>query len=354
MTGGREPGDEVRVALVGFGLAGAVFHAPLLEATPGLRLAAIITADPARSAAARERHPGATILPHTDRLWDQADDLQIEAVILATPHRTHLPLGLEALQAGLHLVVDKPLAPSAAEGQRLLDEAHRRGRVATVFQNRRWDADFLTLRRLLDDGALGTVHRFESRFERWRTAPKPGWRQEPGPDHAGGVLFDLGAHLVDQALLLFGPVRHVHAELDRRRPGSRVDDDAFLALTHHEGTRSHLWMNVIAAHPGPRFRVLGARATWVKPGLDVQEAQLRAGLAPGDPTFAIEPPDQWGRLHTGEGDQATPSLPGDYASFYRRFVTALRAGGPPPVPPEDAVAGLQVMEAARHAAGWHG
>ena len=262
------------VALVGYGLGGATFHAPFIDATPSLRIAAIVTSDPERAAAARARFPDAEIVPDPGRLRDMADRLDL--AVISTPNRTHVPLARAALDAGLHVVVDKPLATTADDARRLIEEARRRDRVLTVYQNRRWDGDFLTLRRLVDEGALGDVHRFESRFERWRPAPKPGWRQEPDPGAAGGLLYDLGPHLIDQALVLFGPVREVHAELDRRRPGARVDDDVFLALTHESGVRSHLWMNVISAAPAPRFRVLGSRATWTKHGLDVQEARLRA------------------------------------------------------------------------------
>ena len=334
----------LRVAVVGYGLGGAAFHAPVIDVTPGLDVAVIVTSNPDRSAAASARYPSATIVPSADDAWALADRLDI--AVLATPNRTHVPLGLAALDAGLHVVVDKPLAAFADDARRLIDAARDRDRVLTVYQNRRWDGDFLTLRRLLDDGALGEVYRLESRFEGWRPVPKPGWRQDPAPEEAGGLLYDLGAHLIDQAILLFGPVRDVYAEVDRRRDGARVEDDVFLALTHDADVRSHLWMNKIAAGRGPRFRVLGSGGTWTKHGLDPQEARLRAGGDPSEPGFGEEPESAWGTLHDGRESKRVPTEPGRYTAFYAALAEAVRGEGAPPVDPAAAVAVLEVIEAA--------
>ncbi|MFL5579677.1 MAG: Gfo/Idh/MocA family oxidoreductase, partial [Gemmatimonadaceae bacterium] len=212
----------VGVGLVGYGLGGASFHAPLIATAPGLRLAAIVTGDADRQAQARRDHPEAQVVPDVERLWDPA--LGVELVTISTPNRTHAPLALSALAAGRHVVVDKPFAPTAAEAARVVDAARRAERLVTVYQNRRWDGDFRTLRRLLAEGALGAPLRFESRFERWRPTPKGDWRERADPAEAGGLLFDLGSHLVDQAIQLFGPVRSVYAELGIRRPGAQIDD----------------------------------------------------------------------------------------------------------------------------------
>jgi predicted dehydrogenase len=214
------------------------------------------------------------------------------------------------------------------------------------YQNRRWDGDFLTLRRLLADGALGDVHRFESRFERWRLTPREGWRELGDPKEAGGLLFDLGSHLIDQALCLFGPVTDVYAELDRRR-GLLVDDDVFLALTHASGTRSHLWASVVTAQNGPRFRVLGNRGAYTKFGMDVQEEALRRGERPGTPAWGVEPPEHYGVLGVGEDARRIPTERGDYREFYVAVARALRDGTPPPVTMNDAIATLEVIERAR-------
>lgn len=194
------------------------------------------------------------------------------------------------------------------------------------------------------------MHRFESRFERFRPKPKAGWRELADPAEAGGTLYDLGSHLVDQALTLFGPVSTVYAEIDVRRDGAVVDDDAFLALTHASGTRSHLWTSAIAALGGPRFRVLGDTAGYVKFGMDPQEDDLRAGRRPDTHAWGIEDPSHHGVLGTDEASVHLPTLAGDYPAFYVGLATALATGTPPPVDPHDAVAALTVLEAARHSA----
>ena len=275
------PEGPIRVALIGYGLAGAVFHGPLISSTPGMSLATIVTGDPERRARASSDHPDAQLLAGVDTLWQRAADHDL--VVVATPNRSHVPLGLAALEAGLPVVIDKPMAPTAEEGRRLVAEATERDLLLAVFQNRRWDGDFLTVRRLLSEDALGPIVRFESRFERWRPRVSPeAWRERGDPEEAGGLLFDLGSHLIDQAVVLFGPPRTVYAEVDRRRPSAEVDDDVFVALEHEAGVRSHLWMSVLAAIPGPRMRVLGMRAAYEKFGLDVQERALSEGAHPED------------------------------------------------------------------------
>jgi scyllo-inositol 2-dehydrogenase (NADP+) len=343
--------EEIRVGLVGFGLAGAVFHAPLVAATRGMRLAAVVTSDAERARRAQGLYPGARVFDTAGRLWEHAESLDL--VVIASPNRTHAPLALAALDAGLSVVVDKPLAATAAEGRSLVAEARRRGLLLTVFHNRRWDGDFLTLRGLSEGGALGRVLRFESRFERWRPEPKPGWRQSAEPSEAGGLLYDLGSHLIDQALLLFGPASRVYAELDRPYADSEVDNDSFVALTHEGGVRSHLWMSTAAAQAGPRFRALGSAAAYTKFGLDVQEAQLARGVRPGEPGWGEEAEEHWGLLGAGDELRRLRTEPGCYECFYRGVVAAMRDGVPPPVEPDEAVAVLEVIEAARrsHAEG---
>ncbi|GAA1249831.1 Gfo/Idh/MocA family oxidoreductase [Kitasatospora nipponensis] len=343
------PPTPYRVALVGYGLAGAAFHAPLIASTPGLRLEAVVTANPERRAQLAREHPSARALDTPEQLFAQAGD--VDLVVIASPNRTHVPLARAALTAGLATVVDKPLAATAAEAQALCGLAQSRGTLLTVFQNRRWDNDFRTVRRLVDEGALGRVHRFESRFERFRPKPKAGWRELADPAEAGGTLYDLGSHLVDQALTLFGPVSSVYAEIDTRRDGAVVDDDAFLALTHAGGTRSHLWTSAIAPLAGPRLRVLGDRAGYVKYGMDPQEADLRAGRRPDDGLpWGIEDPAGHGVLGTDEDQRPVATESGDYPAFYSGLAHALATGTPPPVAAEDAVATLTVLEAARHSA----
>ena len=338
---------EIRVGLIGYGLAGSAFHAPLITATAGMRLAIVVTGNAERAEQALRAHPGVAIVDRAERLWERAGELDL--VVVASPNVTHVPFARAALQVGLAVVVDKPLAATSAEGQALVDEARGRNLLFSVFQNRRWDGDFLTLRRLLAEGALGDVHRFESRFERWRPTPKKGWRESADPAEAGGTLYDLGSHLIDQALVLWGPVARVYAEVDRRRPGVAVDDDAFVALEHASGVRSHLWMSAAAPEHDLRFRVLGSRAAYVKHGLDVLEAALRGGEAPG-PGWGEEPELLWGRV--GVPDAWTPvrTETGAWPAYYAGIAAALRDGAPLPVDPADAVQGLRIIEAARRSA----
>ncbi|MFF3684930.1 Gfo/Idh/MocA family oxidoreductase [Streptomyces sp. NPDC002187] len=347
MTGTASP---LRVALVGYGLAGSVFHAPLIASTDGLVLDTIVTSNPERQEQARAEYPGVRFAAAPDELWDRADELDL--IVIASPNRTHVPIATAALQAGLAVVVDKPLAGTAAEAHQLADLAEERGLLLSVFQNRRWDNDFLTLRQLIANGELGDVQRFESRFERWRPELKGGWRESGDPEEIGGLLFDLGSHVVDQALTLFGPAVRVYAEADVRRPGAQTDDDTFIAVTHASGVRSHLYVSAITAQLGPRFRVLGSRAGYVKYGLDPQETDLRTGRrpVPGE-AWGVEPEPMWGRIGAGEspltgGGVPVETLPGDYPAYYAAIAAALREKSAPPVTAREAAAALEVLEAA--------
>jgi len=337
----------LRVGLLGYGLAGRVFHAPLIAATEGLRLAAVVTTNPDRRAQVLRDHPSTKLFDRSDQLVGSGE---VDVIVVATPNRSHVAMARLAVQAGLPVVVDKPLAATSADARGVVEEARRKGVPLTVFQNRRWDGDLLTVRRLMDEGVLGTVLRFESRFERWRPEIRQRWREEAAPEEAGGTLYDLGAHLVDQAVQLFGPVDSVYAEIDFRRAGTAVDDDDFVALTHASGTRSHLWMNTLAAQFGPRLRVLGDQAGYTKYGLDGQEAALHAGQRPGDEGWGEDPPAQWGLVGT-EGDlREIRTEPGRYQAFYAGLVAALQEGAPLPVDPAESVAVLEILEAARRSA----
>lgn len=344
---------DLRVAVIGYGLAGAVFHAPLIETTPGMRVVAIVTGNPQRQADARRAHPEARILPSPDEIWSAAGDFDL--VVVASPNRSHVPLALASIAAGVPVVVDKPLAPSVDGARSVIERSERSGVALTVFQNRRWDGDFLTLRSILEGGELGRPIRFESRFERYRPSPRAGaWRERPNPEEAGGLLFDLGSHLIDQALVLFGEPTDVYAETDVRRPGAEVDDDTFVALHFESGVRAHLWMNVTRRILGPRFHLSGLRGSYEKYGLDPQEAALREGGRPGEPGWGSEPEEMWGRISTELGDLhvdgTIETLPGRYDLFYALVAGALRGENDWPVAPRDALRALEVIEAARTSA----
>jgi len=333
-------GDPIRVGIAGFGLAGEVFHGPLIAATPGLQVTAIVTGDPGRSARAGEKHPEALVAGTVEEIWPQ-----IDLLVVAVPNRLHAELALEAISHDIAVVIDKPFATAAEDAQRVIDAD---GRV-TVFQNRRWDGDFLTVRSLLDAGRLGEVVRFDSRFERFRPHVREGWRESGDPSDGGGQLADLGAHLIDQAIELFGPPESVYAEVDLRRPGVKADDDVFVSLEHADRVRSHLHMGVLAPLAGRRFKVSGLGGGFEVVGLDPQEAQLRDGMDPGSPDFGERPP---GRLVEG-ADGKVEELPierGRYPDFYAGVEEWIREGGAPPVDPADSLRVLKVIEAARESA----
>ena len=337
------------MGIVGYGLAGAVFHAPLVAATPGLEIASVVTSNAERKAKAEREHPAAKVVDTADGLWELGH--AVDLIVVATPNVAHVPVARAAIERGLAVVVDKPFAPSAAEARALAADAGAAGVMLTVFQNRRWDGDFLTLQRLLREGSLGTVARFESRFERWRPeVSRDAWREREAPEEAGGLLFDLGSHLVDQAMLLFGPPTHVYAEVDCCRPGAAVDDDFFVALEHPGGVRSHLAATMLAAVESPRMRVLGLGGTYTKYGLDVQEDSLKQGTRPGSAGWGAEPPERWGTVATAHGERRVTTERGAYERFYEGVVACLRGEAGPPVDPADAVAGLAVLEAARESA----
>jgi predicted dehydrogenase len=331
----------VRIGLVGYGFGGRYFHAPLIASAKECELVGVVTRSAERRAEMARDHPAV-------RPYDSLSDIAqagAEAVAISTPAATHIPLVQEAFGLGLAVVSDKPFALDATTARETVELAERSGLVLTVYQNRRWDSDFLTLRRLMTDRELGRVTRFESRFERF----KP----DPGPKQAGGGgLLDFGSHLVDQARVLFGGVRTVYAEVHLREDRGGMDDDFFVALMHDTGVRSHLWGSWLQGAPGPRFRVTGTMGTYVVDDVDGQEAELVAGRSPamaGD-RWGIEPKERWGRLQRGEAAQPVPSERGRWDTFYPAFAAAVRGQGPPPVDPWDAVASLEVLDAARASA----
>jgi predicted dehydrogenase len=345
---GQSPQRDIRVAVIGFGLGGASFHAPLILATPGMKLTTVITSNEARASQARRDIPGVHVASAVEWLWEHAGDHDL--AVVTTPNREHAALAMAALSAGLPVVIDKPFARTATEAQQVIQMARERRLPVVPYHNRRWDSEHLTLRRLMDEGVLGRIARFEARLERWRPELKGGWRERGAAEEAGGLLYDLGSHLIDQALALFGPVEAVYAELGRRRAGTETDDDVFLALKHAGGAQSHLWTSYVAAHRGPRMRVLGERGAFVKQHADRQEAALRGGSRPTGPDWGQEPSEYWGILTDGTHEKSVRSEPGAYQRFYGGLVATLRDGAAPPVAPEDAVAGLEIIAAAQRSA----
>lgn len=336
--------NPIRTAVLGFGTSGRIFHAPFLAADDRFEVSVIATSDPGRAEQARSEHPGAEIVATAAEALDRAADLDL--VVVGTPPATHFDLAAAAIDAGLHVVVDKPFVVRSGDGAELVRRAEAAGVSLTVFQNRRWDADLLTLKRLLDGGELGDPLVFESRFEWWKPEGMRDWKGRTDVADGGGILYDLGPHLIDQALHLFGPVESVHGETTRHLASADADadDDAVVLLRHANGVSSRLTMNSVSAAAGPRFHVLGTRAAYTKHGLDRQEPQLISGLRPGDDGLGREPEENHGVLATPEGAARIAPERGDYAGFYRRLGDHLDGDGDVPVDPRDAIAALEIIE----------
>jgi predicted dehydrogenase len=331
---------SLRVALVGYGSAGRGIHRPLLAAA-GASPMVVVTGNAERAAQVAAELPAARVVPDLDA----ALALGIDLAVIASPSGVHGVNALACIEAGVAAVVDKPLGTGARQAADVVDRAATRGVPLTVFQNRRWDAENRTLARLLGQGALGDVHRFERRWERWRPVPKNRWRENAPAADGGGILLDLGPHLVDLALHLFGPVRAVYAETAAWT--TAAEDDAFLALEHAGGVRSHLAASSVAGAPGPRTRVLGSAGAYVVTGFE-SEPHAFGGFddAPGCTGWLVA------------GDVRTPvaTQPGGPAEFYPAVLAALALADPAarqvamPVDPADAVATAQVLDAARTSA----
>jgi len=334
----------IRTGIIGYGLSGRVFHAPFIAANPRFSLEVVATSHAGRQTVARSQHPTIETVNTPADLIARGLDL----VVLASPGHAHLEQGLAALAAGSAVVVDKPFAASVAEAEQLIAAAEAAGRPLMVFQNRRWDGDFLTVQKLLAAGEFGTVHRFESTFERWSPGLRDRWQDTTTSAQGAGITFDLGSHLIDQALHLFGPATIADAELSILRTGGVSDDEAFISLLHSTGTQSHLTISRFAGQNGPRFRVLGNRSAFTIYGLDPQEAALGAGGSPTDAGFGVAPEEAWGTVGiTGSEEFPLTKVPtetGRYAAFYEGAAAAIRDAGPLPVDPRDALETLRIIE----------
>jgi scyllo-inositol 2-dehydrogenase (NADP+) len=318
----------IRVGLVGYGLAGSVFHAPLIRACDRMQLAAVLTS---RDAPVR--------VGSVDELIDRS-----ELVVVASPNQTHFPIARAALEAGRHVVVDKPFALAVEQADELIALAERQSRVLTVFHNRRWDSDFLTVRDILP--RLGDVMLLEAHWDRFRPQIKQGWREQPEP--GSGVFSDLGPHLIDQALQLFGMPESVSADIGIQRGNAAVDD--YFDVTFQCGERRVcLRCSSLIAAPRPRFAVHGTAGSYAKHGLDPQEAQLKGGMDPRQPAFGIDPVEGTFVAPDGRTEQV-PTQRGNWLAFYEGVADAILDRVPPPVAPRDARDGLALISLARRAA----
>ncbi|WP_110643864.1 oxidoreductase [Salinicola sp. CPA57] len=333
--------ESIRVGLVGYGMAGKRFHAPLISAQEGLSLVAVASRD------ADKVHvdwPSVPVEPTPQALFARDD---IDLVVIPTPNATHYPLVSEALAAGKHVVVDKPFTVTADEARQLCEQAADAKRLLSVFHNRRWDADFLTVRQLIDTRSLGRIVHFESHFDRYRPEVAQRWREDPVP--GAGAWFDLGSHLLDQSLVLFGMPDAISLDLACQREGAKVDD-YFHAVLRYQECRVILHGGTLVSVPGPRFTVHGTRASYVKHGLDPQEDMLKRGDRLPSPYWG----EDWrhGMMTVGqvrEGIQPelheVATLPGDYLAYYAGVRDAIQNGVPLPVTAEDALTVMRMLEA---------
>ena len=319
----------LNVGLVGFGFAGKVFHAPVIRAVEGLRLAAIV-----------QRSGGSDVLHSVDELLARAIDL----VVIATPNTSHYAIAKQCLLAGRHVVIDKPFAPTLREAQDLAELAKQQRRVLSVYHNRRYVGDFVTLQRLVSGGTLGRIVAYESHFDRFRPELKPGaWRERAEP--GAGVWFDIGPHLLDQAFVLFGTPHAIAADIRSERDGALVDD-AFDVTLHYPTLRAVLRASMLAAAPGPSFAVHGTGGSFIKYGVDAQEAALKAGRTPGEPDWDVDPPALYGMLTTPEGTRAVPTIPSSYAHYYENVRDAILGKAELAVTPQQALDVMRGLELA--------
>ncbi|MBO9712253.1 oxidoreductase [Sphingomonas sp.] len=327
----------IRTGVIGYGLGGMAFHAPLVAAVPALELAAVATS---RAGQVHERYPEVAVTDADSLIADPS----IELVVISTPNDSHFPLGKAALEAGKHVVIDKPFTNTAAETEALIALARAKGLVLSAFHNRRWDGDFLTVRDLIASGRLGDVMLFEGRWDRYRPEVTSGWRDVP--DVGSGMLADLGPHLIDQALMLFGAPEALSADIALQRDGARTND--YFELTFFYGARRViLSASRLVANPRPRFAVHGKLGNFVKYGLDPQEPWMKAGGSATAEAFGVEDAANHGLLTLGDGTRETVATErGDYKRFYAGVARAIADGGEAPVTADDALTGQRIMELA--------
>ncbi|MBA1381118.1 Gfo/Idh/MocA family protein [Pseudomonas brassicacearum] len=331
----------MRIGLVGYGKGGRFFHAPLISSLPGATFVGVVT----RSAERRQQLAGDYPEVQAFDTLEQLVAAGVDAVVVSTPLDGRPAIVMQAIELGAAVVSDKPFALDAAQAEAMVLAAERRNVPLSVYQNRRWDSDFLTVRKLLASGALGQVIRFESSVERYSPT-------SVGKGSGGGFLRDLGSHLVDQALQLFGPVTRVYAELDYRQPGQAFDNGFFMSLTHVGGVISHLSGNCVQNAPRPRFRVSGSEGCYTVEGLDGQEAQALAGLSPATEgeRWGAEEHRRWGWFEHGAERERVASERGCWLEFYQRLQAALQGDGALPVAARDALATTRILDAARQSA----
>jgi predicted dehydrogenase len=334
----------IEVGLVGFGLAGRAFHAPVIRAVPGLHLAAILKRTGTEAA---EKYPDVQIVRSMDELLAIRE---IRLVVIATPNATHYPFAKQCLEAGRDVLVDKPFATTLEQAKSLVEIAEKTGRLLTVYQNRRYDGDFQAIQQLVEAGTLGCIVRFETTYDRFRPQLKPGaWRETTQP--GSGILFDIAPHLIDHALMLFGLPEAVTADVRAEREHALADDAFDITLHYPKGLRAVLRSSILAAAPRPRFVLLGTQGSFVKQAFDPQEMNLRRGYIPEDKPWGDEPEENWGVLTIPAGEtfeqRRIPSARCDYRDYYANLRDAMLGKAALAVTPEYALDVMRMLELAR-------
>jgi len=334
----------IEVGLIGFGLAGRAFHAPVIRAVPGLHLAAILQRTGTEAA---EEYPDVRIVRSLDELLSISE---IRLIVIATPNETHYSFARQCLEAGRDVVVDKPFTTTLEEAVSLVQFAKDANRLLTVYQNRRYDGDFQAVRQLLEVGTLGRIVRFETSYDRFRPQLKPGaWREAARP--GSGILFDIAPHLIDHALVLFGLPEAVTADVRAERENAAADDAFDITLHYSDGMRAVLRSSILAAAPRPRFVLFGTQASFVKQTFDPQEANLRRGFIPKDTAWGAEPEENWGVLTVPSRDlferRRIPPANCDYRDYYSNVRDAILGRASLAVTPERALEVMRLLEFAR-------
>ncbi|MDN3668965.1 oxidoreductase [Echinicola jeungdonensis] len=329
---------KIKTGLVGYGRIGESIHAPLIDHEPLLELTAVVERNREKS---REKYPDITIYRSLDEMLIQSE---IQMVIICTPNAEHFPQAKAALEAGKHVVVEKPITVTSKEAEILDKLAKSKGLVLSVFQNRRWDGDFLTVKQLLEEKVLGRILHFESHFDRFRPKPKTNWREKKVP--GSGILYDLGPHLIDQAIQLFGMPSWIYAEILLQRSGVEADD--FFELTMMYGNlKVRLTASIMLNAPLPKFLILGEKGSYSKYGLDIQEAAFKAGIQPGTHDWGREAEEDWGKIFLENESYTYPTLPGDYTRYYKNIAKAINGEEELKVKPEEAILSMKIIEAAQ-------
>ena len=334
--------QPIVTAILSYGMSGEVFHAPLLAAHPAFRMKTILQRT---SEAAKQHYPGVLVAKQLDEILN---DAEIELVIVNTPNITHFDFTSRALEAGKHVIVEKPFTNTADEAQKLISLAKKKNKMLSVFQSRRWDGSFMTLQKIIASGAVGKIVEYEAHYDRFRNYIAPGtWKEEPGP--GSGILFNLGSHMLDQVLTLFGKPETVSARIGTQRPGGRVDDFYDLRISY-PGLNVIVKSSYLVREPGPMYQVHGVNGSFVKYGIDPQEEALKLHQIPGTPGWGTDPAKYWGKLNTEidglhyEGRIET--LAGNYLGYYQNIYEVLREGKNLAVKPEQAMDVIKLIEAA--------